>query len=111
RPDGVPVGAEPAPATSARPVPSPFTAARVLLVLPKWTGNPSEQTPGWIDDATLLVEDAARREARVAVPDADIVRVPSVANWSPNEIGSVPKVAGSIQLIKSNRLRPVVGSA
>ena len=110
-PDGVLIVAEPLPSTSPEQLRQLFTANRVLLVLPKWTGDPSEQTPGWIDNASLLVEDAARRVVRVAAPDADIVRVPSVTNWSPNEIGSVPKVAGSVQLIKSSRLRPVVASA
>jgi hypothetical protein len=110
-PDGILIVAEPLASTSPEQLRSLFTASRVLLVLPKWTGNPSEQTPGWIEDASLLAEDAARRIARVAVPDADIVRVPSVANWSPNEIGTVPSFSGSAQLIKSSRLRPVVATA
>jgi hypothetical protein len=95
-PDGVLVVAEPLPSTSPEQLRSLFTAGRVLLVLPKWTGNPSEQTAGWIEDASLLEEDAARKVARIAVPGAEIVRVPSVANWSPN---------------KSSLLRPVVATA
>ena len=109
-PDGVLVVAEPLPSTSPEQLRSLFTAGRVLLVLPKWTGNPSEQTAGWIEDASLLEEDAARKVARIAVPGAEIVRVPSVANWSPNEIGSVPSITGSTQLIKSSLLRPVVAT-
>jgi hypothetical protein len=110
-PNGVLVVAEPLPSTSPEQLRSLFTAGRVLLVLPKWTGNPSEQTAGWIEDASLLEEDAARNVARIAVPGAEIVRVPSVANWSPNEIGSVPSITGSTQLIKSSLLRPVVATA
>jgi hypothetical protein len=110
-PNGVLVVAEPLPSTSPEQLRSLFTAGRVLLVLPKWTGNPSEQTAGWIEDASLLEEDAARKVARIAVPGAEIVRVPSVANWSPNEIGSVPSITGSTQLIKSSLLRPVVATA
>jgi hypothetical protein len=109
-PDGVLVVAEPLPSTTPAQLRSLFTAGRVLLVLPKWAGKPSERTPGWIDDASLLVEDAARKVARVAVPNAEIVRVPSVASWSPNEIGSVPNVTESTQLIKSSLLRPVVAT-
>lgn len=109
-PDGVLVIAEPLPSTSPEQLRSLFTAGRVLLVLPKWTGNPSEQTAGWIEDASLLEEDAARKVARIAVPGAETVRVPSVANWSPNEIGSVPSITGTTQLIKSSLLRPVVAT-
>jgi hypothetical protein len=110
-PNGVMIIAEPLPSTSPEQLRSLFTAGRALLVLPKWTGNASEQTPGWIKDASLLPEDLARRVARIAVPDADIVRVPSVTNWSPNEIGTIPSVTGDIQLVKSSRLRPVVATA
>ena len=107
-PDGVLVIAAPLPSTSPEQLRSLFTAGRVLLVLPKWTGNPSEQTAGWIEDASLLEEDAARKVARIAVPGAEIVRVPSVANWSPNEIGSVPSITGSTQLINKVPQRLVV---
>jgi hypothetical protein len=83
----------------------------VLLVLPKWIGQPSEKVPGWIDNAALVPEDNPRSIARIAAPGADIIRLDAVPDWTTNEIGRGPVITEKPQLIKSNRLRPIVGSA
>src|ERR1700749_5071562 len=104
---GVLIVAEPMRSISPQQLRSLLTANRVLLVLPKWTGRPSEKVPGWIDDAALVPEDNPRSIARIAAPGADIVRVDAAPAWTTNEIGRAPVITDKPQLIKSDRLRPV----
>src|SRR5215472_4651431 len=86
-----------------------MNAHTVLLILPKWIGTPSEAHRGWISAAVQLPEGTARTAAQIA--NIQVVRVPQVPAWSRNEIGARPVIAeGGVQLIKSSRLRPVVGS-
>jgi hypothetical protein len=108
---GVLIVAEPMGSISPQQLRSLLTANTVLLVLPKWIGQPSEKVPGWIDDASLVSPDRARSVARIAVPGADIVRLDAAPSWTTNEIGRAPVIGEKPQLIKSDRLRPVVGSS
>src|SRR4029077_13509731 len=103
--------AEPLANVSAQQLRALFAADRVLLVLPKWGWGPSPDTPGWIAGAAPLPVGIAKTVAQAAVADADVVRVPAVATWSKNEVGGEPSVTDKLQLIKSARLRPVVGTA
>jgi hypothetical protein len=106
---GVLIIAEPASSTSALQMNILMNAHTVLLVLPKWTGPPSPTHQGWIGAAAELPEGIARSAAHT--DDATVVRVPRVAYWTHNEIGRVPAISeGGVQLIKSSRLRPIVGS-
>lgn len=109
-PQGVLIVAEPLPSASTQQLRALFAADTVLLVLPKWIGQPSRDMPGWIEAAALDSLDAAKTVARAAVVDADVVRVPSVANWPRNALGVAPRVTNQVQLIKSLRLLPVVGT-
>jgi hypothetical protein len=110
-PQGVLIVAEPLPGVSAQQLRALFAADRVLLVLPKWVWAPSPDTPGWIAGAALAPLDVAKEVAKIGVSDSDVVRVPPAATWSKNEIGGQPNVTDQLQLIKSPRLRPVVGTA
>ena len=94
------------PSISPQRLRSLLTANRVLLVLPKWIGQPSEKVPGWIDDASLAPEDSPRSIARIVAPGADIVRLDAAPAWTTNEIHRAPVITEKPQLIKSNRLRP-----
>src|SRR5262249_15534146 len=79
------------------------------LVLPKWSGRQSPSHPAWIEGAELVSTNVARAAAQIA--NVEIVRVPRVTSWPRNEIGRTPVIAeGGIQLIKSSRLRPVIGN-
>jgi len=108
-PAGVLVVAEPPAAVSPQQMATLMNAHTVLLILPKWIGTPSEAHRGWISAAVQLPEGTARTAAQIA--NIQVVRVPQVPAWSRNEIGARPVIAeGGVQLIKSSRLRPVVGS-
>src|SRR5262249_47932419 len=107
-PAGVLVVAEPLYAPAQR-LSALMNAHTVLLILPKWTGQPDPKPRGWISAAPQLPESTARSATQIA--NVEVVRVPSVSSWSRNEIGRTPVIReGGVQLIKSNRLRPVIGS-
>ena len=107
-PAGILVVAEPSSGVSPQLMSSLMNAHTVLLVLPKWLGRPGGSHRGWISSAVQLPENVARSAAQLS--NVEIVRVPRVGTWSRNEIGRVPVIAeGGVQLIKSNRLRPVIG--
>src|SRR5262249_9345483 len=79
------------------------------LVLPKWSGRQSPSHPAWIEGAELVSTNVARAAAQIA--NVEIVRVPRVTSWPRNEIGRTPVISnGGVQLIKSSRLRPVIGN-
>jgi hypothetical protein len=108
-PAGVLVLAEPPPTASAPQMSRLMNAHTVLLVLPKWNGKESQSHRGWIDSAELLPPFFARAASQVG--NIDVVRVPRVTAWLRNEIGRAPVISqGGVQLIKSNRLRPVIGN-
>jgi hypothetical protein len=108
-PQGLLIVAEPSPGAAPQLMRSLLAAHTVLLILPKWTGAPSVRHAGWIDSVAPITEASARRAA-AQVPGVDIVRVPSAPTWTHNEIGRVPLFSDGVQLIKSTRLRPIIGS-
>ena len=107
-PQGVLIVAEPSPDVAPQLMSSLLNARTVLLILPKWTGVPSARHAGWIDSVTDVPEYNARQAAQLS--GIEIVRLPSAPAWTHNEIGRVPVFTDNVQLIKSSRLRPVVGS-
>jgi hypothetical protein len=108
-PAGVLVVAEPPPGVAAPQMSRLMNAHTVLVVLPKWTGKESGSHRGWIESAELLPPFVPQRAAQVG--NVEVIRVPRVPAWSRNEIGRVPVISeGGVQLIKSSRLRPVIGT-
>jgi hypothetical protein len=110
-PDGVLIVTEPPPSLGSAQWRSLVTARRVLLVLPKWSGKRSESKPGWIEDAVTWPEATAQTVLQAAIAGATIRRASPTASWWHNEIGETPSVIDPLQLIRSDRLRPVVGNA
>jgi hypothetical protein len=107
-PQGVLVVAEPSSGASPQLMSSLLNARTVLLILPKWTGVRSPRHAGWIDSVTDLPEDYVRQAAQLS--GIDIVRLATAPTWTHNELGRVPVFSDNVQLIKSSRLRPVIGS-
>jgi hypothetical protein len=109
-PDGLLVVAEPSSDVAQQQLRILLNADRVLLVLPKWIGRASQSPHGWVSEVALLPDSVARDVARTALQSVDIVRTEPVTRWSHNEIGSVPVIPGKVQLVKSSRLRAVIGT-
>jgi Domain of unknown function (DUF4350) len=85
-------------------------AERVLFVLPKWIGLPSDRHPGWL----RLVRERGTFEAKSAlslvVPGMDVVQEAGTVQWTTNELGLAPNVRTPTQLISGTGLRPIIGS-
>jgi hypothetical protein len=108
-PAGVLVVAEPSATVTPQQMATLMNAHTVLLILPKWNGMESATHRGWIGAANQVSQGTARSAAQIA--NLEVVRVPQVTAWPKNELGAKPAIVdGGVQLIKSNRLRPVVGS-
>lgn len=88
-----------------------LNARTVLLVLPKWRGEPSERHRGWISEATQKSEADARWALRLVADRGEVVRVPSTGGFLVNQLRAVPTLAAPMQLMQGGRLRPVVASA
>ena len=84
-------------------------ADTVLLVLPKWTGQPSQQTAGWIRNAQERVTAEAQWALALVAPRAHVVRERGDVRWTTNALGLVPNLPPPIQLIRGQGLRAIVG--
>ena len=99
------------PRLSVRPQVAALLGAKTtLLILPKWRGKPSKKHPGWITDATLVSDVETNLTLWLGAPNAELVRQPTVDHWSENALGITPDIAGPVQLMKSDRLRPLVAT-
>jgi hypothetical protein len=85
-------------------------ATTLLLVLPKWQGQPDSQQSGWIDQADPLPAFVPQSVLVTALGDGEVVRPDGPVTWTRNEIGPVPRLTEPVQLLKSERLRPIVDS-
>ena len=83
-------------------------ADTILLILPKWTGEPSRQKSGWLGKAELLSRADAAWVLRFVAPRADVLRSDQ-AFWTTNTLGITPTLQAPIQLMRGGRLRPLIG--
>lgn len=82
-----------------------------LLILPKWRGVEDEKHPGRIAEAEPLpVETAARTYLTFADGAGTVVRTLWPSAWAVNELGVTPAGGEVIQLVRSAKMRPVVGT-
>ena len=86
-----------------------LTAPTVLLVLPKWTGEPSGTRPGWLASAELRPVDQAERVLRLATEKGQVSRMSGSGDWSLNQLGPAPAPVEPMQLAHDEELRPIVG--
>ena len=81
------------------------------LILPKWRGVEDEKHPGRIAEAEPLpVETAARTYLTFADGAGTVVRTLWPSAWAVNELGVTPAGGEVIQLVRSAKMRPVVGT-
>ncbi len=107
-PQGVLVIAEPSLDAPPRVMSALLNAHSVLLILPKWTGQRNPSKPQWITSVEPVPAAIARAAAQLS--GIEVVRVPTAPTWTHNEIGKTPFFSDNVQLIRSSRLRPVIGS-
>jgi hypothetical protein len=85
-----------------------LTTDAILLVLPKWTGQPSKQKSGWLGEAALWPQQAAAWSLGLVAPQADLERFEETV-WTTNELGVEPSLEAPIQLMHGDRLQPIIG--
>lgn len=86
-------------------------AKSVLLVLPKWDGRPSERKTGWVSHVVLKPFLEAQWTVNRVAQKADVVRQELVTTWTTNTLGPVPTIASPVQLVRSDRLQPIIAAA
>src|SRR5262249_55273487 len=71
----------------------------VLLVLPKWSGQPDEQRPGWLRRVGERSIGDAQSALNLVVRGMNVVRESGGAPWTTNTIGLAPNVQTPTQLM------------
>jgi hypothetical protein len=108
-PGSVLVIAEPSPSGKTEAIIRTLLKAdTILLILPKWTGEPSRQKSGWLGEAELQSRADAAWVLHFAAPRADVIRSDE-AFWTTNTLGITPTLQAPIQLMRGGRLRPIIG--
>ena len=99
----------------AEPVSPPATPAdlkrltnarTVLVVLPKWRGEPGELTPDWLRTADLLASKEVERILRMVLVDGSVVRPSGAVTWLESEFPA-PTLAAP-QLFRAPGVEPVI---
>ena len=86
-------------------------APTVLLILPKWHGAESTSHKGWVADVEPAPPAEAEWVLRLAAPSGTVTRVQSASAWSVNALGAAPDLHAPLQLVRSDKLHPIVGGA
>ncbi|HEY2228574.1 MAG TPA: DUF4350 domain-containing protein [Xanthobacteraceae bacterium] len=85
-------------------------ARTILLVLPKWSGQASEQKPEWLGQVAERSPADAQWALNLVAPSGEVVRERGVIQWSTNALQITPAIDPPVQLVRSDRLRPIVGA-
>jgi hypothetical protein len=72
----------------------------MLLVLPKWTGGPSEDHPGWLASLAEGQIGEALWTLRLVAPKAEVTRERNKVFWTINALRIAPSIDQPIQLIR-----------
>jgi hypothetical protein len=84
-------------------------ADSILLVLPKWTGPPSTRKAGWLGEAALVPTVAVDWVLDLVAPQADTLQVDQTV-WTSNSLNVAPALQAPIQLMRGDRLQPLIAS-
>jgi hypothetical protein len=85
-------------------------ADTILLVLPKWTGQPSKQKSGWLGEAEAWPTPDVNWALHLVAPQADVLEVDQ-AVWTTNVLNLAPSLEAPIRLMHGDRLQPLIGNA
>jgi hypothetical protein len=85
-------------------------ANAILLVLPKWAGEPSEDHSGWLGSLGERPMAEAAWTLKLVAPKAEVARQRTKVSWTINALGIAPSIDQPIQLIKGAPLRPIIAA-
>ncbi len=85
-------------------------AGTILLVLPKWTGQPSDQKTGWLRQADERPTADAQWALNLFAPRGEVVREKSAVQWTTNALHITPDPDLPVQLVRGDGLRPIIGA-
>jgi hypothetical protein len=105
---GVLVLAEPRASLRQDDLISKLKAERVLLVLPKWFGLPSDQHPGWVREVRERSTSDPSSVVSLLASRMEAVREDGPVLWTTNELDLRPDVVKPTQLMRGTGLRPVI---
>jgi len=88
-----------------------LAADKILLVLPKWAGQPSEEHPGWLRSVGERPIAEALWTLKLVAPGGDVLRQRDAVSWTTNMLGLVPGLDQEIQLIRGPPLRPIIAAS
>ena len=87
---------------------SKLKAERVLLVLPKWVGLPSDRHPGWVRQVRARGTSDPSSVVDLVASRMEVVREDGPVLWTTNELDLRPDVVQPTQLMRGTGLRPVI---
>jgi hypothetical protein len=105
---GVLVLAEPRASLRQDDLTSKLKAERVLLVLPKWFGLPSDNHPGWVRQVAGRSTLDASSVVSLVASRMEVAREYGPVLWTTNELDLRPDVVKPTQLMRGTGLRPVI---
>jgi hypothetical protein len=85
-------------------------ANTILFVLPKRTGQPSEEKPGWLREAGLRTPAEARWALNLVAPRAEVVQERGAVTWTTNALNIAPNLVSPVQLIRGTGPRPIIAA-
>ncbi|MDR3255330.1 MAG: hypothetical protein LBT31_07160 [Synergistaceae bacterium] len=91
-----------------------LSAPRILLVLPKWDWTRDKNRPSWVSRVELRqiywpTNTLSLVAAGNSVP-LEVVRADWPDEWPVNELGHSPAGSGTVQLMKVQNMRTIIGS-
>lgn len=84
---------------------------RLLLVLPKWWGTVDPFDRNWVGAMALMPLTDIQAVAKLVDQEAVVGRHQWPTIWAQNRFGFNPVGQGELQLIKSPKLRPLIGTS
>jgi hypothetical protein len=85
-------------------------ASTILLVLPKWTGLPSEQKVGWLREVNEGPTLDAQWALNLVAPNGEVAREKDAVQWTTNTLHVSPALDSPIQLMRGAPLWPIIGA-
>ena len=86
-------------------------AKAMLFVLPKWRGRASDANPGWLRQVATKDVAEAQWALGLIAPAGTVTREEKLPQFTTNALRLTPFAETPVQLMKSDRLRPLIAGA